>query len=140
MSHVCLEAKGRGAVANQNHSVAGNASVVWTYWMLGLFNDDLDTLAYGSGISRSAESIGFAAAYGIGSNNNISLMTNLAISFAVFAASVPITCYVAWKGESLETKEEGGGESSGGVIEAAAEDADDTRAAKSFSAKAVCTP
>lgn len=74
--------------------------------MLGLYSDDLDTLAYGSGISRSAESIGFAAAYGIGSNSSISLMTNLAVSFAVFAVSVPVTCYVAYRGESLEKKTE----------------------------------
>ncbi|KAF7557268.1 hypothetical protein G7Z17_g807 [Cylindrodendrum hubeiense] len=83
-------------------SIAGNASVVWMYWMLGLFSDDLDTLAYTTGILRSAESVGFAAAYGIGSNSNISLMTNLAVSFVVFVVSVPFTCYVAWKGEDLE--------------------------------------
>jgi hypothetical protein len=107
--------------------------VVWTYWMLGLFTDDLDTLAYGSGISRSAESIGFAAAYGIGSNSNISPMTNLAVSFAVFAASVPITCYVAWKGEDLEKNKDTASEGSN-IIEVSGL-AEETGSGKDFPSK-----
>ncbi|RSL98141.1 hypothetical protein CEP52_010483 [Fusarium oligoseptatum] len=87
-------------------SIAGNASVVWTYWILGLYNNDVDTLAYTSGILRSAESLGFACAYGIGSKENVSLMTNLAVSFAVFVASVPFTSYVAWKSAALEGKDD----------------------------------
>ncbi|KAF4463684.1 MFS general substrate transporter [Fusarium albosuccineum] len=70
--------------------------------ILGVYNNDIDKLSYTSGILRSAESLGFAIAYGIGSKEHVSLMTNLAVSFAVFVASVPFTCYVAWKGEDLE--------------------------------------
>ncbi|KAJ3540802.1 hypothetical protein NM208_g4898 [Fusarium decemcellulare] len=88
-------------------SIAGNASVVWTYWILGVYNNDIDKLSYTSGILRSAESLGFAIAYGIGSKEHVSLMTNLAVSFAVFVASVPFTCYVAWKGEDLEDSRHG---------------------------------
>ncbi|CAG9998249.1 unnamed protein product [Clonostachys byssicola] len=91
-------------------SIAGNASVVWTYWILALYNSNVDTLSYTSGILRSAESIGFACAYGIGSRDHVSLMTNLAVSFAVFVASVPFTCYVAWKGEALEQEKDAAGE------------------------------
>ncbi|RSL62264.1 hypothetical protein CEP53_004823 [Fusarium sp. AF-6] len=87
-------------------NIAGNASVVWTYWILGLYNNDVDTLAYTSGILRSAESLGFACAYGIGSKENVSLMANLAVSFAVFIASVPFTSYVAWKSAALEGKDD----------------------------------
>jgi hypothetical protein len=96
--------------AKKKGSIAGNASVVWTYWILTLYNSNVDTLSYTSGILGSAESIGFACAYGIGSRDHVSLMTNLAVSFAVFVANVPFTCHVAWNGEALEQENNAAGE------------------------------
>ncbi|KAF4122202.1 Major Facilitator Superfamily [Geosmithia morbida] len=92
----------KAVVAYCLFGISANASVVWTYWILSMYNSDMDRLSHTSGILRSAESLGFACAYGIGSKESVSLMTNLAVSFAVFAAAVPFTCYVAWKGKALE--------------------------------------
>lgn len=80
-----------------SHSIGSNASVVWTYWILGTYDSHVDTLAYTTALLRSAESLGFAIAYGIGSSSRTSLMTNLVVSFVVFWISVPCTTYVAWK-------------------------------------------
>lgn len=93
----------KAVVAYCLFGIASNASVVWTYWILSVYTSDMDTLSNTTGLLRSAESLGFACAYGIGSKENVSLMTNLIVSFVVFAVSVPFTCYVAWKAEDLET-------------------------------------
>jgi hypothetical protein len=77
------------------NSVGSQASVVWTYWILGTYDIHVDVLAYTTGILRSVESLGFAIAFGIGASKNVSLMANLIVSFVVFWVSVPFTTYAS---------------------------------------------
>ncbi|KAE8387392.1 hypothetical protein BDV23DRAFT_174747 [Aspergillus alliaceus] len=75
--------------------VGSQASVVWTYWILGTYDIHVDVLAYTTGILRSVESLGFAIAFGIGASENVSLMANLVVAFVVFWMSVPFTTYAS---------------------------------------------
>jgi hypothetical protein len=43
---------------------------------VGTYDDHVDSLAYNTGLLRSAECLGFAIACGIGSNSKISQMVN----------------------------------------------------------------
>ncbi|KAI9926365.1 hypothetical protein MW887_004129 [Aspergillus wentii] len=99
---------GKAIAAYILFNVGSNASNVWTYWILGTYDVHVDVLAYTTGILRSAESLGFAVAYGIGASSNVSLMANLIVSFVVFWVSVPFTTYA-----SFMVQERPEGESSG---------------------------
>lgn len=63
---------------------------MFTYWLVGTFFDDLETLSLAVGLIRSVESLGYCIAYGIGASN-ISPMVNLAIAFAMFGVTIPAT-------------------------------------------------
>lgn len=63
---------------------------MFTYWLVGAFFDDLETLSLAVGLIRSLESLGYCVAYGIGAGN-ISPMINLAIAFAMFGVTIPAT-------------------------------------------------
>ena len=92
------------------NSVASQASVVWTYWILGTYDVHVDVLAYTTGILRSAESLGFAIAFGIGASKSASLMANLIVAFVVFWVSVPFTTYASY---TVKEPGEAVGETSG---------------------------
>lgn len=63
---------------------------MFTYWLVGAFFDDLETLSLAVGLIRSVESLGYCVAYGIGASN-ISPMVNLAVAFAMFGITIPAT-------------------------------------------------
>lgn len=63
---------------------------MFTYWLVGSFFDDLETLSLAVGLIRSFESLGYCIAYGIGASA-VSPMVNLAIAFAMFAVTIPAT-------------------------------------------------
>ncbi|PCG95692.1 Major facilitator superfamily domain, general substrate transporter [Penicillium occitanis (nom. inval.)] len=86
----------KAIVAYCLYSFGSNASVVWTYWILGTYDNQVNKLAYSTATLRSAESLGFAISYGIGATPRISLMTNLIVSCVVFWIGVPFTTYAAW--------------------------------------------
>ncbi|KAE8145186.1 major facilitator superfamily domain-containing protein [Aspergillus avenaceus] len=86
---------GKAIAAYCLFGVGSQASVVWTYWILGTYDIHVDVLAYTTGILRSVESLGFAIAFGIGASENVSLMTNLIVAFVVFWVSVPFTTYAS---------------------------------------------
>lgn len=69
------------------------AHYMFTYWIMGAFTDDLETLTLIVGIIRSFESIGSCLAFGIGAAK-VSPMVNLMVSFVVFAITVPSTSYL----------------------------------------------
>lgn len=63
---------------------------MFTYWLVGVFFDDLETLSLAVGLIRSFESLGYCIAYGIGASA-VSPMVNLAIAFAMFSVTIPAT-------------------------------------------------
>lgn len=69
---------------------------MFVYWMIGAFNNDIETLTLTVGIVRSFESVGSALSFGIGAAHGISPMTNLIISFVMFAICIPTTSLVVF--------------------------------------------
>lgn len=63
---------------------------MYTYWLIGIFFDDLETLSLAVGLIRSFESLGYCIAYGIGASH-VSPMVNLSIAFAMFSLTIPAT-------------------------------------------------
>lgn len=63
---------------------------MFTYWLVGAFFDDLETLSLAVGLIRSLESLGYCVAYGIGASS-VSPMVNLAVAFAMFGLTIPAT-------------------------------------------------
>lgn len=63
---------------------------MFTYWLVGVFFDDIETLSLAVGLIRSFESLGYCIAYGIGASK-VSPMVNLAIAFAMFSVTIPAT-------------------------------------------------
>lgn len=63
---------------------------MFSYYLVGAFFDDLETLSLAVGLIRSIESLGYCIAYGIGASN-ISPMINLAIAFVMFGLTIPAT-------------------------------------------------
>lgn len=63
---------------------------MFTYWLVGVFFDDLETLSLAVGLIRSFESLGYCIAYGIGASH-VTPMVNLAIAFAMFCITIPAT-------------------------------------------------
>ncbi|KAB2570477.1 putative membrane protein [Lasiodiplodia theobromae] len=69
---------------------------VWLYWALGSFDTEADTIALSMGILRSAESLGQAFAYAVGSVRSASLMTNLIVAIVTFYVAAPFTTWAAF--------------------------------------------
>lgn len=63
---------------------------MFSYWLVGAFFEDLDTLSLAVGLIRSIESLGYCIAYGIGASN-VSPMVNLVVAFVMFGATIPAT-------------------------------------------------
>lgn len=63
---------------------------MFTYWLVGAFFDDLETLSLAVGLIRSIESLGYCIAYGIGASNIVP-MVNLAVAFVMFSITIPAT-------------------------------------------------
>lgn len=63
---------------------------MFTYWLIGAFFDDIETLSLAVGLIRSFESLGYCIAYGIGASA-VSPMVNLVIAFAMFGFTIPAT-------------------------------------------------
>lgn len=68
---------------------------MFTYWLVGVFFDDLETLSLAVGLIRSFESLGYCIAYGIGASK-VSPMVNLAIAFTMFSITIPATSWLVF--------------------------------------------
>lgn len=68
---------------------------MFVYWILGAFNNDLETLTLTVGIVRSFESVGSCLSFGIGAAK-VSPMVNLVIAFVMFGITVPATSWVVF--------------------------------------------
>ncbi len=68
---------------------------MFTYWLMGTFFNDLETLTLGVGVIRSFESIGSCLAFGIGAAQ-VSPMVNLIIAFVMFFITLPFTSWAVF--------------------------------------------
>lgn len=70
---------------------------MFVYWIIGTFNNDIETLTLSVGIVRSFESLGSAVSFGIGAAHGISPMTNLIVAFVMFVICIPTTSFVVFQ-------------------------------------------
>ena len=69
---------------------------MFVYWIIGTFNNDIETLTLTVGIVRSFESVGSAVAFGIGAAKGVTPMTNLIVAFIMFVICIPTTSFVVF--------------------------------------------
>ena len=69
---------------------------MFVYWIIGTFNNDIETLTLTVGIVRSFESLGSAVAFGIGAAKGVTPMTNLIVAFVMFVICIPTTSLVVF--------------------------------------------
>jgi hypothetical protein len=70
---------------------------MFVYWIIGTFNNDLETLTLTVGIVRSFESVGSAVSFGLGAAHGISPMVNLIVAFVMFVICIPTTSLVVFE-------------------------------------------
>lgn len=70
---------------------------MFVYWLIGAFNNDLETLTLTVGLVRSFESVGSAVSYGLGEASGVAPMTNLIVAFVMFVICVPTTSLVVFE-------------------------------------------
>jgi hypothetical protein len=68
---------------------------MFVYWIIGTFNNDVETLTLTVGIVRCFESLGSAVSYGIGAAQTTP-MTNLIVAFCMFAFAAPWTTWLVF--------------------------------------------
>lgn len=70
---------------------------MFVYWIIGTYNNDLETLTLTVGIVRSFESVGSAVSFGLGAAKGISPLTNLIVAFVMFVICIPTTSLVVFE-------------------------------------------
>ncbi|KAL4786421.1 major facilitator superfamily domain-containing protein [Aspergillus varians] len=86
---------GRGFAVNVIFRFMNESHYMFVYWILGLFNDDLETLTLTVGIVRCFESVGSCLSFGIGAAE-VSPMVNLIVAFVTFVLCIPTTSWVVF--------------------------------------------
>ncbi|CZT01893.1 related to DUF895 domain membrane protein [Rhynchosporium graminicola] len=70
---------------------------MFVYWIIGTFNNDIETLTLSVGIVRSFESFGSALSFGLGAAHGVSPMANLLTAFVMFIVCIPTTSLVVFQ-------------------------------------------
>lgn len=70
---------------------------MFVYWIIGTFNNDVETLTLTVGILRSFESVGSAVSFGLGAAHGVSPRTNLLVAFVMFVICIPTTSLVVFQ-------------------------------------------
>lgn len=78
-------------------SFMNESHYMFVYWIIGTFNNDIETLTLTVGIVRSFESLGSAVAFGLGAANGVSPMANLLVAFVMFVICIPTTSLVVFE-------------------------------------------
>lgn len=86
---------GRGFAVNVLFRFMNESHYMFVYWLLGVFNNDLETLTLTVGIVRCFESVGSCLSFGIGAAQ-VSPMVNLVVAFVMFALCIPTTSWVVF--------------------------------------------
>ena len=79
---------------------------MFVYWIIGTFNNDIETLTLTVGIVRSFESVGSAVSFGLGAAHGISPMVNLVVAFVMFVICIPATSLVVFQVPEHPTEKE----------------------------------
>ncbi|KAH8600920.1 major facilitator superfamily domain-containing protein [Bisporella sp. PMI_857] len=88
---------GKAFAVNVMFRFMNESHYMFVYWIIGTFNNDLETLTLTVGIVRSFESVGSAVSFGIGAAKGITPMTNLIVAFVMFAICIPATSLVVFE-------------------------------------------
>ena len=102
---------GRAFAVNVLFRFMNESHYMFVYWIIGTFNNDLETLTLTVGIVRSFESAGSALSFGLGAAKALTPMTNLIVAFVMFVICIPTTSLVVFevpehplaKGDTLES-------------------------------------
>lgn len=86
---------GRAFAVNTLFRFLNESHYMFVYFMVGMFNNDVETLTLTVGIVRCFESVGACVSFGIGAAK-ISPMINLGVAFAAFMICVPTTTMCVW--------------------------------------------
>lgn len=89
------EGFGRGFAVNTLFRFLNESHYMFVYFMVGTFNNDVETLTLTVGIVRCFESVGACLAFGLGAAK-ISPMINLIVAFVAFGCCIPTTTAVVW--------------------------------------------
>jgi hypothetical protein len=79
---------------------------MFVYWLVGTFNNDIETLTLTVGIVRSFESLGSAVSFGLGAAHGVSPMANLLVAFVMFIICIPTTSLVVFEVPEHPAEEE----------------------------------
>jgi len=66
-------------------------------WIIGAFNNDLETLTLTVGIMISFESAGSSVSFGLGAAHGVSPMANWVVAFVMFVICIPTTSLVVFE-------------------------------------------
>ena len=119
------EGFGRAFAVNVLFRFMNESHYMFVYWIIGTFNNDLETLTLTVGIVRSFESVGSAVSFGLGAAKALTAMTNLIVAFVMFVICIPTTSLVVFevpehpleKGETLESDVDAAPADSGSSVE-----------------------
>lgn len=89
------EGFGKGFAVNTLFRFLNESHYMFVYFMVGTFNNDVETLTLTVGIVRCFESVGACLAFGLGAAK-ISPMINLIVAFVAFGCCIPTTTAVVW--------------------------------------------
>ena len=70
---------------------------MFVYWIIGTFNNDIETLTLTVGIVRSFESLGSAVSFGLGAAQGVSPMANLLVAFTMPIICITTTSFVVFE-------------------------------------------
>ncbi|KAL3419907.1 hypothetical protein PVAG01_08406 [Phlyctema vagabunda] len=88
---------GRAFAVNVMFRFMNESHYMFVYWIIGTFNNDIETLTLTVGIVRGFESVGSAVAFGLGAAHGVSPMANLVVAFVMFAICIPTTSLVVFQ-------------------------------------------
>lgn len=81
----------------ESYRFMNESHYMFVYWIIGTFNNDIDTLTLTVGIVRSFESLGSAVSFGLGAAKGVAPMTNLIVAFVMFVICIPTTSLVVFE-------------------------------------------
>ena len=70
---------------------------VFVYWILGTFNNQLETLTLSVGVMRKFEFAGSAKSFALGATSRVLPMTNLVVALVVYLICIPSTSLLVFE-------------------------------------------
>lgn len=86
---------GRGFAVQVIFRFMNESHYMFVYWLVGIFFNDIETLALAVGLLRSFESLGSCLAFAIGAVK-VSPLVNLIVASVMFFICIPFTFAAVW--------------------------------------------